>query len=58
MEHGEDAIRTWRREGLSYAEIGRRLGVSADRIREILGDETPEGFKEIDDNAPNTQPVR
>lgn len=45
-----DLIRLWRAEGLSDAEIGRRLGVSAERLRDLAGLSAPAGR---DDNRPN-----
>lgn len=49
-------IEAWRREGLNDAEIGRRLGVSAEQLREHLGEPPP--APEQDDNFVNRQPVR
>jgi hypothetical protein len=51
-----DRVMTWWREGMSLSEIGRRLGVSADVLRESLGDLDP--GPEPDDNGPNIAPVR
>lgn len=51
-----DRIRQWRTEGLSDAEIGHRLGVSADRLRELIGE--PAADDPDDDHRPNTAPVR
>ncbi|HYE42939.1 MAG TPA: hypothetical protein VEA15_06040 [Caulobacteraceae bacterium] len=51
-----DRIRQWRDEGLSDAEIGHRLGVSADRLRQLL--QEPAVDDRDDDHRPNTDPVR
>ena len=32
----EARIMAWRRAGLTYAEIGRRIGVSRERVRQIV----------------------
>lgn len=45
-----DAVRRWREQGLSDAEIGRRLGVSAERLRELAHLAVPAG---PDDNRPD-----
>lgn len=31
-----DAVMTWHAQGMSFAEIGHRLGVSPGRLREIM----------------------
>jgi hypothetical protein len=54
----EDSIALWRQEGLSDAEIGRRLGVSADRLREIAHDPAHDDAPEADDNTPNHADIR
>lgn len=51
-----DKVMTWWREGMSLAEIGRRLGVSADQLRRSLGDMDP--GPEPDENWPNIAPDR
>lgn len=51
-----DRVMTWWREGMNLAEIGRRLGVSADVLRRSLGEMDP--GPEPDENCPNTAPVR
>lgn len=50
-----ERIAQWRTEGMSDAEIGRRLGVTAERLRELLGEPSSD---EPDDNGPNTAGVR
>jgi hypothetical protein len=50
-----EAVARWRELGLSDAEIGRRLGVSADALRDLSGSDQPIG---PDDNPPNTAEVR
>jgi hypothetical protein len=55
MAEDENPIRVWRREGLSYAEIGRRLGVSPERLRDLVDDHTPD---EGEDDEPDSAPVR
>lgn len=37
-EHVAHAIRVGHREGLTYAEIGRHLGISRERVRQIAGE--------------------
>jgi len=56
MDLDRDAIATWRLEGLSDAEIGHRIGLSARALREALGE--PEPAADDDDHRPNTAPVR
>jgi hypothetical protein len=57
-----DAVMTWHAQGMSFAEIGRRLGVSPDRLREIMAeagvDPADLGDPSTDDDTPNTAPVR
>ena len=57
-----DAVMTWHAQGMSFAEIGRRLGVSADKLREIMAevgvDPGEMGDPSSDDDANNTAPVR
>jgi len=54
-----DTVRQWQAQGLTLAEIGHRLGVSADRLGELLeeagGNPAPGG---PDDHRPNTAGVR
>lgn len=50
-----EAVARWRELGLSDAEIGRRLGVSAEALRDLAGAERPAG---PDDNTPNSAEVR
>lgn len=56
MDLDRDVIAAWRLEGLTDAEIGHRLGVSAQRLRALLGE--PEPAVDDDDHHPNTDPVR
>ena len=57
-----DAVMAWHAQGMSFAEIGRRLGVSADRLREIMTeagvDPADMDRREHDDDKPNTAEVR
>ena len=57
-----DAVMTWHAQGMSFAEIGRRLGVSPDRLREIMAeagvDPAEMDRPEHDDDTPNTAEVR
>jgi hypothetical protein len=57
-----DAVMTWHAQGTSFAEIGRRLGVSPDRLREIMAeagvDPAEMGDPAADDDTPNTAPDR
>jgi DNA-directed RNA polymerase sigma subunit (sigma70/sigma32) len=34
----ELALRLWQQEGMSYAAIGKRLGVSRQRVHQIVGE--------------------
>ncbi len=54
-EIDSEAVARWRELGLSDAEIGRRLGVSADALRESAGADGPAA---PDDDEPNTAQVR
>jgi len=57
MDHPHaSTVRQWREQGLSDAEIGRRLGISADGLRDLLGE--PHRGDPDDDNEPNTAPTR
>lgn len=49
------AVARWRALGLSDAEIGRRLGVSADRLRDLVTDVSE---PDSDDNAVDAAEVR
>lgn len=51
----------WRAQGLSLAEIGHRLGLSAERLREVLAEAgaDPHDLDDgPDDHRPNTAEVR
>lgn len=50
-----ETIARWRALGLSDAEIGRRLGVSADRLRALTRAKSP---TVPDDDGPNRAGVR
>jgi len=53
------AVQEWRAQGLSLAEIGHRLGVSADRLAELMAEQGVDpGDGEPDDHGPNTADVR
>ena len=58
MELDRETIANWRAQDMSDAEIGRRLGVSAEGLRALLGEAEPEGGDRDDDNRPNDAPVR
>ncbi len=55
-----DTILMWRRQGVSLAEIGHRLGVSAERVQELLAEQgiRTELAPGEDDHGPNSEPVR
>jgi uncharacterized protein (DUF433 family) len=55
-----ETILTWRRQGVSLAEIGHRLGVSAERVQEMLAEQGVETELSPgeDDHGPNAEPVR
>jgi hypothetical protein len=57
-----DAVMTWHAQGMSFAEIGHRLGVSPDRLREIMAeagvDPDVMDRPEHDDDGPNKAEVR
>ena len=57
-----DAVMTWHAQGMSIAEIGHRLGVSPDKLREIMAeagvDQAEMDRPEHDDDKPNTAEVR
>ena len=57
-----DAVMTWRAQGMSFAEIGHRLGVSPDRLREIMAaagvDPKCMDGPAQDDDTSNTAEVR
>jgi hypothetical protein len=50
-----EAVARWRELGLSDAEIGRRLGVSAEALRDLAGLNRPVG---PDDDAPDSAALR
>ena len=53
------AVEEWRAQGLSLAEIGHRLGVSADRLAELMTEQGADpGDRGPDDHEPNTAEVR
>ena len=62
MSEHADAVMTWHAQGLSFAEIGRRLGVSPEKLREIMAeagvDPAEMDRPEHDDDKPNTAEVR
>jgi len=58
MELDRETIDRWRAADMSDAEIGRRLGVSAGRLRELLGEAEPDAGDRNDDNDPNTAAAR
>jgi DNA-directed RNA polymerase sigma subunit (sigma70/sigma32) len=53
---------TWHAQGLSFAEIGHRLGVSPEKLREIMAqagvDPAEMDRPEHDDDKPNKADVR
>jgi hypothetical protein len=57
-----DAVMTWHAEGLSFAEIGHRLGVPPEKLREIMAaagvDPDGMGGPAQDDDTPNKAEVR
>jgi hypothetical protein len=57
-----DAVMAWHAQGMSFAEIGHRLGVSPDKLREIMAQAGVEPAEmdrpEHDDDKPNTAEVR
>jgi len=57
-----DAVMTWHAQGMSMAEIGHRLGVSPERLREIMAeagvDPAAMDGPAQDDDKPNTAEVR
>lgn len=53
------AVRDWRAQGLSLAEIGHRLGVSAQRLSELMAEQGVDpGDGRLDDHRPNSAEVR
>jgi hypothetical protein len=58
----KDAVMTWHAQGMSFAEIGHRLGVSADRLRQIMGEAGVDASEmddpSTDDDGPNKAEVR
>ncbi|HEX8233550.1 MAG TPA: hypothetical protein VF559_09435 [Caulobacteraceae bacterium] len=50
----------WQAQGLTLAEIGHRLGISADLLREVLSEAGADtgGLDGPDDHRPNTAEVR
>jgi hypothetical protein len=57
-----DAVMTWHAEGMTFAEIGRRLGVSPRKLRQIMAeagfDPAEMGDPATDDDCPNKEDVR
>ena len=57
-----DAVMAWHAQGMSFAEIGRRLGVSPDKLREIMAEAGVDAAEmdgpEHDDDKPNKAEVR
>ena len=53
---------TWHAEGMTFAEIGRRLGVSPRKLRQIMAeagfDPAEMGDPATDDDCPNKEDVR
>jgi hypothetical protein len=57
-----DAVMKWHALGLSFAEIGHRLGVSPEKLREIMGAAGVPADQmdapSTDDDFPNKEPFR
>ncbi len=55
------ALLDWHRQGFSFAEIGHRLGLSGERVRELLAEQGLDvdatGDRQ-DDHKPNDDAVR
>lgn len=58
MSIDREAIGRWRAQSMTDAEIGHRLGVSARRLREILGEPEEAEPAEVDDHRPNFEADR
>lgn len=58
MSIDREAIDRWRSQSMTDAEIGHRLGVSAEKLREILGEPIEPQPGEVDDHRPNDARVR
>ena len=62
MNQHADAVMTWHAQGMSFAEIGHRLGVSPEKLREIMAeagvDPAEMDRPEHDDDKPNKAGVR
>ena len=57
-----DAVMAWHAQGMSFAEIGHRLGVSPERLREIMAEAGVDPGQmdgpAQDDHLPNRSGVR
>ena len=62
MNQHADAVMTWHAQGMSFAEIGHRLGVSPEKLREIMAeagvDPAEMDRPGHDDDKPNKAGVR
>jgi hypothetical protein len=62
MNQHADAVMTWHAQGMSFAEIGHRLGVSPEKLREIMAeagvDPAEMDRPEHDDDKSNKAGVR
>ncbi len=58
----KDAILAWHRQGMSFAEIGHRVGVSGDEVRRMLMEkgaiDADALGDRVDDSGPNAAEVR